>query len=513
MKNTAVIYARFSSSRQREESIEGQVRECKAYAERQGLRIIKIYADRAISGRTDRRPEFQQMIEDSKAKQFARVIVYTFDRFARDSYASAVYKHQLKRNGVRVISAKENVDDSPAGVLMERVFEGFAEYYSLELAQKVKRGMRENALKGIWSSGAPPFGYQKDESGRLVKNPEQVEILQRVFKYAADGRAFIDICRYLNDLGFRPPNSTKLGYRQDNLYRLLKNPIAIGKFVWADVVLEDYGHCRIISDELFEAVQLRLNSKKRRGNVNMIEYALSGKIFCGKCEAPMFGVCGTSGTNKQKYYYYKCANTVKGKHDCDMPAINRNLLEKALHEKIVALLHDPKTLATIAQEALSIINSGEDIELLTMRKRLLQLKPEADKTVDMYLDCDDSRMRDAITKKYRALTEEIETLETEIAKRSINIEDRHITEDMIISFLKKMSQESKRKLLQTMVQKVVINKNNGDDSYTVTAALNYTPTATTSNKIDIEFNKVARNSSHRYELVGPVGFEPTTSRL
>lgn len=90
MKNTAVIYARFSSSRQREESIEGQVRECKAYAERQGLRIIKIYADRAISGRTDRRPEFQQMIEDSKAKQFARVIVYTFDRFARDSYASAV---------------------------------------------------------------------------------------------------------------------------------------------------------------------------------------------------------------------------------------------------------------------------------------------------------------------------------------------------------------------------------------------------------------------------------------
>ncbi|WP_366916193.1 recombinase zinc beta ribbon domain-containing protein [uncultured Phascolarctobacterium sp.] len=311
----------------------------------------------------------------------------------------------------------------------------------------------------------------------------------------------------------RPPNSTKLGFRQDNLYRLLKNPIVIGKFVWADIILNDYEHCRIISDELFEAVQLRLNSRKRRGNVNMIEYALSGKIFCGKCGAPMFGVYGTSGTNKQKYYYYKCSNTLKGKHDCDMPAINRNALEQALYENIVALLNEPKTLSTIAQEALSIINSGEDIELLTMRKRLLQLKPEAEKAVDMYLNCDDGKMRDAITKRYRALTDEIEALEVEVAKRSINVENRHITEDMIISFLKKMSKESKRKLLQTMVQKVVINENNGDDSYTVTVALNYTPTATTSNKIDINFNKIACNSSNRYELVGPVGFEPTTSRL
>ena len=115
----AVIYARLSSFKHKEESIEGQVRECKAFAEHAGYNVIGIYADRAISGRTSERPEFQKMIADSKKKTFQYCIVYTFDRFSRDSYESANYKHMLKKNGVRVISAKESTDDSPAGVLME----------------------------------------------------------------------------------------------------------------------------------------------------------------------------------------------------------------------------------------------------------------------------------------------------------------------------------------------------------------------------------------------------------
>lgn len=137
MEKRAVIYARFSSSRQREESIEGQVRECKYFAEHEGYTILKVYADHAISGRTDDRPQFQQMIEDSHKGIFQYILVYTFDRFSRESYVSAMYKHLLKKNGVRVVSAKERTDDSPAGVLMERVFEGFAEYYSLEELQNI----------------------------------------------------------------------------------------------------------------------------------------------------------------------------------------------------------------------------------------------------------------------------------------------------------------------------------------------------------------------------------------
>lgn len=131
MKN-AVIYARFSSHAQNEQSIEGQLAECRAFAERNNLRIVHEYIDRALTGTTDKRPDFLQMIEDSKRKGFQFVIVYQLDRFARNRYDSATYKAKLKKNGVRVLSAKENITDDASGILIEGVLESMAEYYSAE---------------------------------------------------------------------------------------------------------------------------------------------------------------------------------------------------------------------------------------------------------------------------------------------------------------------------------------------------------------------------------------------
>lgn len=131
MKN-AVIYARFSSHAQNEQSIEGQLAECRAFAERNNLRIVREYIDRALTGTTDKRPDFLQMIEDSKRKGFQFVIVYQLDRFARNRYDSATYKAKLKKNGVRVLSAKENITDDASGILIEGVLESMAEYYSAE---------------------------------------------------------------------------------------------------------------------------------------------------------------------------------------------------------------------------------------------------------------------------------------------------------------------------------------------------------------------------------------------
>ena len=146
-KKRAVIYARFSSHSQTEQSIEGQLRECYAYAKRNDLVVVHEYIDRAMTGTNDKRPEFLQMIEDSKKKTFDFVLVYQLDRFARNRYDSANNKAKLKKNGVRVLSAKENISDDASGVLMESVLEGMAEYYSAELSQKVKRGIHESLLK------------------------------------------------------------------------------------------------------------------------------------------------------------------------------------------------------------------------------------------------------------------------------------------------------------------------------------------------------------------------------
>ena len=116
---TAVIYARYSSDNQREESIEGQIRECTAYAEKNGITVIKHYIDRAFSAKTDNRPEFQQMIKDSGKKLFDVVLVWKFDRFARNRFDSANYKMILKKNGVHLISVMEPIAEGSQGILVE----------------------------------------------------------------------------------------------------------------------------------------------------------------------------------------------------------------------------------------------------------------------------------------------------------------------------------------------------------------------------------------------------------
>lgn len=131
-----VIYARYSSDSQREESIEGQLRECKAYAEKNNIQIMDTYIDRALSAKTDNRPQFQQMIKDSASKNFEVILVWKLDRFARNRYDSAHYKNMLRKNGVKVVSITETISQGAEGILLESLLEGMAEYYSVELAEK-----------------------------------------------------------------------------------------------------------------------------------------------------------------------------------------------------------------------------------------------------------------------------------------------------------------------------------------------------------------------------------------
>lgn len=153
----AVIYARFSDHTQREESIEGQLRICEEYAKKHELTVIDTYIDRAMTGRNDDRAAFQKMLFDSRMGAFQVVLVYHLDRFARNRYDSAIHKNTLKKNGLRVVSANENITDDASGSLMEGILESMAEYYSAELSQKIHRGQKENALKGKNNGGGIPL--------------------------------------------------------------------------------------------------------------------------------------------------------------------------------------------------------------------------------------------------------------------------------------------------------------------------------------------------------------------
>ena len=332
MKN-AVIYARFSSHSQNEQSIEGQLAECYAFAQRSGLRIVHEYIDRALTGTTDKRPDFLQMIEDSKRKGFQFVIVYQLDRFARNRYDSATYKAKLKKNGVRVLSAKENITDDASGILVEGVLESMAEYYSAELSQKIKRGIAVSASKCKFFGGIVPLGYKIDEQKNYVINEDTAPIVRKMFEMFAAGYTYADIARYLNERGIKTTKGAK--WNKSSFQSFFRNRRYLGKYIYHGEEI-DGGIPRIIDDELFEKVQrilARYAAAPSRGKA-IEEYLLSDKLLCGHCGNKMTGVSSTSKSGKI-HHYYKCAGTTKGK--CDKRTVRKQFIED---EVIAAIVGD-----------------------------------------------------------------------------------------------------------------------------------------------------------------------------
>ncbi len=253
----AVIYARYSSSSQTEQSIEGQLRDCYTFAEREGYTVVGEYIDRAISGRTDDRPDFQRMITDAKKKQFQYVVVYKLDRFTRNRCDSAVYKHKLKQHGVRVISATENISDNPEGVILEAVLEASAEYYSLELSQKIKRGYRESALKGQYIGGSVPIGY-KVENKRLVIDDEKAPIIKWAFEQYAKGVSKKEIIEEINAKGIRSKDGKP--FPSTAFQKALRSRKYLGIMSWKDIEIENACPA-LIERDIFDKVQERLDLK------------------------------------------------------------------------------------------------------------------------------------------------------------------------------------------------------------------------------------------------------------
>ena len=178
----AVVYARYSSHRQGEQSIEGQLAEAYKYAEAHGMKIIHEYVDRAMTGRNDNRDQFQEMLKDTAKKQFDAVILWKIDRFGRNREEIAFNKYRCKKNGVKVVYVAESIPDSPEGVILESVLEGMAEYYSLQLSQNIRRGNRASAEKCQSTGGNRPLGYKTDpETKRFVIDPDTAPTVRMIF--------------------------------------------------------------------------------------------------------------------------------------------------------------------------------------------------------------------------------------------------------------------------------------------------------------------------------------------
>ena len=367
---TAVIYARYSSDNQREESIEGQIRECTAYAEKNGITIVKHYIDRAISAKTDNRPEFQQMIKDSEKRLFDIVLVWKLDRFARNRYDSAHYEYQLERNHVKLVSATEPISDGPAGIMVKSMLTGMAEYYSAELSEKVVRGMTENVLKGKYNGGTIPIGYTVDEEKFFQIDPLKAPFVVEAFQRYNDGATMKELMNWLNDSGVTTNRNQKFTY--NSIQTLLTNRRYIGENRFKDIVMPDSIPV-IIEKELFDSVQDKIAKNRRAPARHKAEddYLLTTKLFCGMCGAMMFGECGTS-RNKNVHHYYKCANAKRTK-TCKKKTVRKEWLEDLVVNETMKMIRDDDCIQSIV-DAVMILQEQENTVLPLLEKQMKDIE-------------------------------------------------------------------------------------------------------------------------------------------
>ncbi len=361
-----VIYARYSSDNQREESIEGQLRECKAFAEKNDIQIIETYIDRALSAKTDNRPDFQRMIRESAKEQFEVIIVWKLDRFARNRYDSAHYKAILRRNNVRVISATEAISQGPEGIILESLLEGMAEYYSAELAEKVIRGQTENAYKCKFNGGTIPFGYYIDDERHFQIDPDTAPYVLAAFRMYDEGMTLKEIAEEFNRKGIK--NSRGTTFKISTISKIISNRRYIGEYKYRDIIIED-GIPAIVSKELFESANRKLGIRKKAPASHKAdeEYILTTKLYCGKCMSFMVGESGTSRKDIT-YRYYKCISA-KRKSGCDKKAVQKDLIENLVLEQIQRIIRDDALISAIADIVMKAQSEGNS-EIPLLEKQL-----------------------------------------------------------------------------------------------------------------------------------------------
>lgn len=458
----AVIYARYSSHSQRDESIEGQLRECHEYAVKNDYLILEEYCDRALTGKTDNRAGFQKMIKDAKNNKFNYVLVYKLDRFARNRYDSAMYKNMLKKHNIKVISIKENISDSPEGIILESVLEGMAEYYSANLSQNIKRGMVENALQCKFNGSGCPLGYKITPDKHFELDEMGAKIVKEIFTMYASGKNSAEIIQYCNAKGYRTAKGQD--FNKNSVSRILANEKYIGTYRHGDIVIEN-GIPAIVDKFLFDKVQamLKKNYVSRARGKATVDYLLSGKLFCGHCNGHMVGAYGT-GKSGKKHYYYQCA-TRKEKHTCDKDNVKKDWIENIVIKTTVEQVLTDENIEVIATKAMELIDAdaADNSELQYYEDELKETQKQIKNLVNT--------IASGVTNK--SVAERLTELESYEADILVNLE--HIkmkkptlTKEQIMYWLESFRYgdaddiDYKRKIVNALIHSVYVYDGDGD---------------------------------------------------
>ena len=450
----AVIYARYSCEKQTEQSIEGQLRACYDYANRNDIQIVGEYIDRAQSGTNDKRDQFKRMMSDSLRQLWDYVIVYRLDRFSRNKYEMVVHRKTLRDNNIKILSAMENIPDSPEGIILESLLEGMAEYYSAELSQKVKRGMKENRLKGFFTGGPVMFGYRIVDK-KVVVCPEEAHIVIKIFEEYLNGKPVTQIVKDLNNQKLISEDRV---INDKYIYYMLKNEKYIGRTTYGDEIFENIFPA-IVPTPLFNAVQERTKHYTEYSGKG--DYLLKGIVKCGMCGSNYISDSGTSSTG-ELHRYYKCSLR-KRKNKCHNFVFPKKVLEDIIAQTTQKLFKSDQ-LNKLADKVLehhkANVTKNNNLDLLydkqdKLKSMINNLLDYAEKTGDT---------SEHFINRLNCYKDGLQGLEVEIAKEQI-YSSCDIEKSDVMTFIKTTLKQSPDLLYHTLINKIVIFQNKIEITY------------------------------------------------
>lgn len=446
-----------------DESIDAQIRAIEEYADKNNIKIVNKFIDRAKSATSDKRPAFQEMIKycEEDKTGVSMVIVHKLDRFSRDKYDSVKYKQRLKMKGISVISVTEKLDNSPESVILESVIEGMAQYYSANLAREVAKGQRENALKALHNGGDAPLGYDVAFDKTYLINEEEAQAVKIIFDMYVNGYSYGNIIDKLNNLGYKTKRGNKFG--KNSLHGILSNEKYTGVYVFnktqrkgvngkrnghkqkseEEIIKVEGGMPKIIDKEVFlQAQEMMQKRKKAPGSHKATTlYLLTGIIRCGECGHAMQG-------NKRKdkygndYISYRCGCR-KQKRDCKNKEIKRDYLEEFILTELEKHILNDEAILVLSKELNERLKakSNNNQEMLNnLRSKLEKVNKEIENILNAIMSgIVNSMLKDKLD-ELEQVKLNLELQINELSIESNGVESLDITEDQIRSMFSKFKE-------------------------------------------------------------------------
>lgn len=461
----AAAYIRVSTDDQIEYSPESQLKSIREYAKHHDFIVPDdyVFIDEGISGKnTKKRPEFNRMIgiAKSKPKPFDAILLWKFSRFARNREDSIVYKSMLRKQlGIEVISISEALGDDKMSVLIEALIEAMDEYYSINLAEEVKRGMTEKASRGEPLTIAP-FGYRMEQK-QLVVHPQESQIVQMIFQEFLNGHGMRELATTINAMGIRTHRGNLFENR--TIEYILNNPVYIGKIRWnptgktrrdyhnENVMIVDGTHTPIISTELWENVQKYLCENKqiyrRRDRSTVSNNLFQGILKCGNC--------GKSLSLSRKGYL-QCIGYSHGQctvsHTLKYDTAHRIILNQIQKDLISGNIHITQKRQNMSDQSMPLI-----YQIKNEYTKLERVKAAYENGIDTISEYQNNKQR--ISTTIQALEQKLASLKTQKPKETLVAELRQTYHNAIdIIQDEAVPTSEKNRLLRSFIDKIVYDK-------------------------------------------------------